>query len=170
MAALNLKRRRTAATRLADHAEACEVRVLLSGVAIYPLHAVENNAETMQPEGKVNPFVLSPSDYQGSWSIGFGLTLNLSVQGSDPETAKVQGTVVSASIVGGTVKFKGKISNGIELNGKFHAKFIELGPAILKFKAQLSVHLTDSTHFEGTLHFSPKGHPEENLSVIGIKA
>ena len=169
MAALNVKRRCTATVHLADRADPCELRVLLSGVAIYPLHAVVNNAETVQPEGKVNPFVLSPSDYHGSWSIGFGLTLNLSVQGSNPETAKVQGTVVSASIVGGTVKFKGKISNGIELNGKYHAKFIE-GPVILKAKSQLSAHLTDSTHFEGTLHFSPKGHPEEDLSVIGIKA
>ncbi|MCA9042082.1 MAG: hypothetical protein KDA65_17145 [Planctomycetaceae bacterium] len=168
MSLLNLKRRRSAATRLADHAEPCEVRVLLSGNAIYPQQAAVNNAEAVQPEGKVNPFVLSPSDYNGTWEGSDGITYEFFVSGNNPENMKVKGSANAVGINGLLKKFKGKITNSVQLDGKFKGhRLSSTGPD--KLKAQLSVHLTDSTHFEGTLYLQVKGFDPVTFAYTGEK-
>ncbi|MCA9042083.1 MAG: hypothetical protein KDA65_17150 [Planctomycetaceae bacterium] len=168
MSVLNERKRRTAANRLANHAEACEVRVLLSGNAIYPQQAVVNHAEAVQPEGKVDPLLLSSSDYNGTWDVDGNSTLELSVKGSNPEKAKVNGTFTTPFLVEGSVKFKGKVSSGIELDGKYHGHML-YGPTVVKLNVQLSAHLTDSTHFAGILHVVLKSLPKNDAPITATK-
>ncbi|MCA9042081.1 MAG: hypothetical protein KDA65_17140 [Planctomycetaceae bacterium] len=168
MAVLNLNRRRTTTTRLADHAESCEVRVLLSGVAIYPAPAVTKPTVSGLTDTQSNVVVLTPADYNGSWDIGGASILQLVVKGSDPETAKVKGKINAAFLAGGSAKFKGKITNGIHLEGSAKGKIIS-GLVTGKVKSDLSVDLTDSTHFAGIATATPKGLPPTTGSVMGVK-
>lgn len=178
LAPFNVIERRRTAIHLADHAEACEVRMLLSGIAIYPAQAATTDAATtdakasqaapVAPAAKVSPLDLSPSDYNGTWDDGAGALLNLSVKGSDPLTAKVTGTISFSNIVGGSTKFKGKVFKGVDLIGKFRAKGTQ-GPFTIKFKAELMVQLTDSTHFEGEITGVINGIPQPTYSITGTK-
>ncbi len=169
MPVLNAKRRQGAAIRLADHAESCEVRVLLSGVAIYPQQVEVKEAVPVEPAGKVSPLDLSPSDYNGTWDLGDGsFLLNLSVKGSNPFVAKVTGTVSAPFIVGGSTKFKGKVFKGADLLGKFQTKATQ-GPITGKLKTQIMVQLSDSTHFEGELTGSINGMPLPSAPATGVK-
>lgn len=164
MTACNLTRRRRTATPLADHPEPCEVRTLLSGVAIYPAQAEVKDSAAVAPAGKVSPLDLAPSDYNGTWvDIGF-LKFDLTVKGKDPETAKVKGTLSSIEISGGPAKFKGKISNFTELEGTTRVKVTE-GPFTFKLDVVVSVHLTDSTHFEGLLNTFSRGIPQGSSPI-----
>ena len=165
MSALNLKGRRSAATCLANHPEPCEMRVLLSGTAIYPAQAVVKETP-LAPEGTVGPLAV-PSDYNGTWDSD-GTIYTFSVKGDNPEKGKVKGTVMAATIVGGSVKVKGKITNGDQLDIKMHGK-VAVGVLVSKFKAQLSVVLTDSTHFEGTFFFDPKEGVPNTIPLTGVK-
>lgn len=158
MPVLNAKRRQGAAIRLADHAEPCEVRVLLSGVAIYPQQVVVKEAVPVEPADKVSPLDLSPSDYNGTWNSDGNFAFELSVKGSNPETAKVKGKVLSIGLPGGSTKFKGNITNATDLNGSFRSK-VNAGIVKLKFEFQFSVQLTDATHFEGTVTAVANGFP-----------
>jgi len=173
LAPFNVIERRRAAIHLADHAEACEVRVLLSGIAIYPAQAATTSAATrdaapVAPAAKVNPLDLSPSDYNGTWDDGEGTLINLAVKESDPLNAKVTGTISSPLIVGGSTKFKGKVFKGVDLIGKFRAKVTQ-GPFMVKLKGELIVQLTDSTHFEGELTGSANGIPLPPDPITGTK-
>ncbi len=143
------------------------MRVLLSGVAIYPAPAVTTAAASV-PAAKVSPLVLAPSDYNGTWDAGNDTFLDLTVKGNNPDQAKVKGTITSGTFGDVSVKFKGKISNSIELEGKFKTK-LTIGPLTAKVQGELSVHLTDSTHFEGTASGSVNGIPQPPAPIVGVK-
>ncbi len=168
MTVSSINRRRSSAARLADHAEQCEVRVQLSGVAIYPQQVAVKEVASVTPTGEVSPLVQLPSDYNGTWETNQDINFDLTVSGDNSETGKVKGTVSSPGFLGSPLKFKGNISNGIDLEGKFRGKLIA-GPEIAKFKAEVSTHLTDLTHMTGTIRAFFKGQPPQEIPFTGNK-
>lgn len=132
------------------------------------MQAAAKESPPVASDGAVNPFALSSSDYNGTWDTGLGTTLDLFVKGDNPEKGKVKGTFTSPVLAGGTAKFKGKVTNGDELNGKFRGKVIH-ALQTQKTKAIVSVQLTDSTHFAGTLEVFPKGSPPTTGLFGGTK-
>lgn len=165
MSVLNPKRRAGAPYPLADHAESCEVRVLLSAAAIYPAQAVVQEAESVAPAADVSPLAQA-SDYHGTWTIGGGTEFTFDVLGNKPNKAKFNGSFTAPSVAE-PLKFKGKIKNSDELIGKYKGKGYFMGE--VKVKVVLSAKLTSSTTFDGSIEVFAKGFPPTPAFIIGTK-
>jgi len=157
----NLRRRSTSV--LANSVEACEVRMLLSAGAIYPLEVPVSQVESSSIAEAPSPSA-SSSDYSGTWMMGTGGTLILSLSG-DPSAPKAKGTFTNPYFSG--AKFKGKIT-GTELEGVIRGR-ATLGAQTGRSRIELSVHLTDSTHFSGTTHAIFKGNDFGVGPITGTK-
>lgn len=115
----------------------------MSSGAIFPAEVVLETANKDLP----SPTATS-SDYNGTWKIGTTGALVLTLSGN-PATPKAKGTFANSSFPNGA-KFKGRIV-GTELSGVIRGK-ATLGATTGRSKIELSVHLTDSTHFSGSIH------------------